>query len=653
MIIHRLGSDEPVQFACAELSRYLGRAIGAPVAVEAQDVYDPDLPGLWVGTFNDFPLPIEARSSGHPFDDEVFVDVAGERGVIAGVNARSALLAAYRYLTEIGFRWVRPGEDGQYVPALGKAPAARVHVQETPSYRHRGLCIEGAVGWEHVHDIIDWLPKLGFNAYFVQFREGYQFFVRWYEHQNNPLIPPESFTVEDAREYTRRLGEEMRRRGMLLHMVGHGWTCEPFGVPGLGWMRYDDPLPEGYEHLLAEVNGKRQLWGGVPLNTNLCYGNPEVRSTMARAIADYAAENPQVQILHLWLADGSNNSCECPLCCEVLPSDLYVRLCNEVDAELTRRGLGTKIVFLIYVDLLWPPEMERFQNPDRFILMFAPITRSYTTSFTARSEIRNPKPEIRNLQTLPPFERNRLKFPKAPEANLAFLRGWQCLFQGDSFDFDYHLMWDHLKDPGYYGTSQVLHEDIRGLRDIGLNGLNSCQLQRAFFPTGLMMTVMGRALWNRDLPFDAIADDLYQASFGAAWEQAKTYTQRLSNLFDPPFLRGERDDAGRLESARKLEQVSAVVQAFLPAIEANLCVPDRCHARSWFYLKKHAELCLLMAPALAALARGEKEEAHRLGLQLRDLARRQEPETHLVFDTMLFLGTICRALGLTGEELAG
>ncbi|NLC67502.1 MAG: DUF4838 domain-containing protein, partial [Clostridiaceae bacterium] len=137
---------------------------------------------------------------------------------------------------------------------------------------------------------------------------------------------------------------------------------------------------------------------------------------------------------------------------------------NDLDEILSEKGLKTKIVFLIYVDLLWAPEIEKIKNPGRFILMFAPITRTYSKSFEADGDL----PET------PPYERNKLRFPYDVKENLAFLKSWERVFKGDSFDFDYHFLGDHYRDPGYYSIVKVLSQDIKNLGKIGLNGFVSC-----------------------------------------------------------------------------------------------------------------------------------------------------------------------------------
>lgn len=619
MRVNCIGEHQTVRYASGELAKYLCRMTGADPSVGIGRSDD----GINVGLASD--IGVEMPEVADPaVDDAVSMDVAGGKGYVAGNNPRSVLLAVYRYLTELGCRWVRPGADGEHVPSLSDLP--NVKLAETPSYRHRGLCIEGAVSIEHVRDTIEWLPKVGMNGYFIQFREGHTFFDRWYAHENNPLMESRPISVEQAREYTAQVVDEIEKRDLLYHGVGHGWTCEPFGLSGLGWVKYEGEVPEESVKYLAEVNGKRELWGGVALNTNLCYGNPEARRIVVTEIADYAEKHPRIDIMHFWLADGSNNHCECELCRDHRPADLYVRMLNELDELLTSRGLSTRIVFLIYVDLLWPPLEERLANPERFILMFAPITRTYSAAFSASEYVPD----------LPEFKRNRLEFPKSVDANVAFLREWQKLFAGDSFDFDYHFMWDHMHDPGYTQTARIVGQDVRGLRDLRLNGLSSCQVQRAFFPTGLPMTVMARTLWDRDLSFDEIARDYFDSAFGPDGAACREYMARLTGLFDPVYMRGEQTVVDP-EAAERLSRIPAAVREFLPTIERNTSNENPCRAKSWEYLRYHAEICTMLSKALEARARDDREAAAAEWERTKRYVQENEPFLHPVLDVWIFV----------------
>ena len=95
-------------------------------------------------------------------------------------------------------------------------------------------------------------------------------------------------------------------------------------------------------------------------------------------MVEYCKNHPSVDYLHFWLADEALNQCECEKCAEKRPSDYYVDMLNMLDEKLSLAGIDTKIVFLIYVDLLFAPEKEKIKNPDRFTLMFAPINRWYS-----------------------------------------------------------------------------------------------------------------------------------------------------------------------------------------------------------------------------------------------------------------------------------
>lgn len=623
-----LGSDPTIAFAADELGRYLEIATGVRPSVEHVQSLSGD--ALNLGLISDF---AELRMPAVPcteLDDAIEIGTDGPSGHIAGNNPRSVLLAAYRYLTELGCRWVRPGTDGEVIPKI--VDLSSIKVSETPSYRHRGLCIEGAVSLEHVRDTIDWLPKVGFNAYFTQFRESYTFFERWYSHDGNPTLEGRKISVDEAREFVSILAKDIEKRGLLYHAVGHGWTCEPFGISGLAWVPSEEPVPQESVKYLAEVNGERKLFGGIALNTNLCYGNPEARQIMVKAVADYAEEHPEVDLLHLWLADGGNNHCECELCRDTLPSDFYVQILNGVDEALSAKGLNTRVVFLIYMDLLWAPVKEKIQNPDRFVLMFAPITRTFSRPFIASDE----------PVTLPEFKRNKLEYVKSIEANVAFLRMWQEKSNVDSFDFDYHLMWAHYDDLGYMQIAKLLHDDIRNLRDINLNGLISCQVQRAFFPSGLPMMVMGRTLWDSSLSFESIATDYFQSAFGPDGELCRKYLEAMSDLFDSEYLRGKtRVDA---EAAGKFARVKGVIEEFAPVIDRNRGSKSECVRTSWEYIGHHAHLCALFGEMFKNIASGDDESARPFWEQARDYVRENEMRVHKVLDLYIFQRTMGRML---------
>lgn len=628
LLVMPVGDHRTVRYAATELAAYLERLTRERVGVRPVDRYDATVPGIYVGpaeAFGDTGTPAVADAR---FDDAICVEVQGRSGIVTGSNPRSVLLAAYRYLGELGVRWVRPGPEGESVPS-GPREDLSASITEAASYRHRGICIEGAVSYEHVRDLIEWMPRVGFNAFFLEFMEAFTFFDRWYSANGNPLRRKEPFTVEDARAIVRRIVGDMGLRDMLYHAVGHGWTCEPFGIAGLGWDRDPTPAPPEAVPFLAEVDGRREIWDGVPLNTNLCYSNPEARRRIVAHIVQYVEQNPAVDLLHLWLADGFNNHCECAECRKALPADFYVMLLNEVDEALTAAGRDTRVVFLIYCDLLWPPVTERLRNPDRFVLMFAPITRTYSRPFSPDG------PDAHMV----PYERNRLELPRSVEGNVAYLRAWQEMGASDGFDYDYHFMWDQYRDPGFMRMAAVLHSDIRLLRGIGLNGLVSDQSQRTHFPNGMPMTVMGRTLWDASLELDDIVDDYFQAAFGDDWQACRAYMTTLSDLFDPVYLRNEKPAVSE-ESAVAFASIPSVIGAFRGTIAANEAACDPCRAASWRFLAHHADLCVLLAAALEERARGQQAAAWDRWQLVAQCAREREHVLHPMLDVFEYLGSL-------------
>lgn len=619
--IGHLGKDPVVCFAVEELSRCL-RAMDTALSLDivlAQPHQADEL--IWVGIAPELCLPVDDPQ----IDDCIAVEVRGISGTIAGSNGRSVLIAVYRFLKALGCSWVRPGKEGEQIPQK-KVEDMRVSIQESARFRYRGVCIEGANTYENVADMLDFLPKLGLNSYFIQFLTPVSFFKRWYGHKSNPYYEPEYIDREMVEKLTAKLEEEISHRGLVYHKTGHGWTCEPLGIDGTGWnsdKSRDYGLSEETRACLAMVDGRRELFGNDPLNTNLCYSNPKVRRRMVEAAVEYCKKQRNIDVLHFWLADGKNNQCECESCRKKQPSDWYVMLLNELDEALTEANLNTKIVFLIYMDLLWAPLETQINNQDRFILMFAPITRNYGESYGAH---------LAEKETPAPYCRNQLKVPASLGENLTYLRNWQEQFRGDGFVYDYHLMWAHLNDPGYENSAKNLFEDINCLHQMGLQGMISCQVQRCFFPTGLPMWVMARALWDEDADYEKMASEYYLAAYGEDGLLVQQYMQKISDLFllyeGPSHGNGAKIDP---PLCRDYQALRKCVEDFDLVISRHIAAPEP-QAAQWQLLRYHGMYVRKLSKALELLEQNEYASAKTCVEELVDWLNHLEPILQKVLD---------------------
>jgi len=636
----QLGSSAVIAFAVSELQRYLKQMdpqIQTDVlTAESPDAFDDTV--LWIGRNDRFTSSLPAVKD-PALDDAISISVKDNAGFITGTNDRSVLIAVYRFLRELGCSWVRPSEEGERIPQK-TLESFSVHLSEAASRRHRGVCIEGAVSYENVRDMIDYLPKIGMNEYFVQFLVPGVFFKRWYEHNENPHIAPEKISRTEIEALTASLEAEISRRGLSYHKTGHGWTCEPFGIEGSGWFKAEDAsISEETRKYLAEISGTRSFWKGVPLNTNLCYSNPEVRKKMTHAITAYCQKNPHVDVLHFWLADGSNNQCECSACQAKRPADWYMLMLNELDEKMTAAGVDTKIVFLIYVDLLWEPQEYKLNNPDRFILMFAPITRSYSQNYGEA---------LVYDEELPPYTRNRLAMPSSLAQNLAHLRRWQENFSGDSFSFDYHLMWVHMGDPGYEKSARNLFRDMQDLPKIGLNGMLSCQVQRCFFPTAMPFNMMAAALWDESADFDKKADAYYTEAFGEDGLELRSHMCAISDLFlmfeGPSHGIPEKMERGPF--CKDYSALSSEITAIRALTARNVHKPSM-YRKDWEYMPIYCEYLTLLSLALQARENGAEDEFLRIMRQLMSMLQNAEPQIQKAADIRNFHVTLGRRFKIT------
>lgn len=559
---------------------------------------------------------LEVRLSVDPSpseNDRYCYGFAESSGFVTGSNPRSVLLGVYAYLRDLGFVFLLPGDDGTFVPAItDRQQLCRRETCHSASHLHRGVCVEGADALENVLAFIDWLPKNGYNSFFVQFKKPDVFFERWYDHVFNPLLKPEPKTRQELDQMEQAVTQAMALRGILDHRVGHGWTAEALGFSNTGWHTENGQLPEDIRPLVAEVNGQRQLWGGVPTNTNLCYANPEAQRRLIDQVVAYAKAHPNTDYLHFWLADENNNLCECPQCRSTTLSDQYVQILNQLDAQLTREGLNTKIVFLLYQELLYAPLHSRLANRSRFCLMFAPISRTFERSY----------PLDRAEQPIAPYVRNHWQLPQTVEENLSHYFQWKRQFSGESFFYDYPLGRAHYGDFGYMKIARVIYDDIHALKALGTDGYMSCQELRAATPTGFPNFVMGQALLDTALSYEDLKKTYFEAMFGQNYPAVVAYLEQLSELSDTDYFNGHGPRI-QPDKATRFCQIAQTAAAFALDLE-SLRSPQPQAQRHWEFLHFHARYTIALARALEALALGQTEEANRRFEAFCDAICRQE-----------------------------
>lgn len=604
LIIAKTGDSQVVSFATSELCRLL-KEMDSTIVLDVRKYkeYNAEVKNtLWVGT------GFVPESD----NDSVYINVKSSVGFISGSNERSVLIAIYRFMYELGCRYLYPGKTGEKIPKKKLYyDMLTVSVNETASYKYRGICIEGSTGYEHIVNTIDWLPKVGMNEYFTQFVTPGEFVRRYYDNfynDKNDLHYGNEITNDEVDAIMKVVKEEIAKRGINHHTGGHIWTGKAMGVKSTGWESCETEIDEKTVPLLAMVDGKRGI-RSCAADTNLCYSNPKARTKMADAFVEFAEEHPEYKTLHFYLADHANNHCECDECRKKIVTDYYVMMLNEIDKKLTAKSIDTKIVVAVYNELMFAPETEKIENSVRIILDFAPISRSYSHSYEDL--------DIEKEVELEPFVLNQFKGETELEKNVARLKEWQKQNVKDSFLFDYHLMWDHHTDPGYYYVAKMLHKDMKNIGKLKLNGMISCQLLRVALPTGLPQYGMACALWNKQSEFSDVEKEYFEAAFHENAETVKNYLATLSELFDPEFIRLEK----KKDKQIILADFAKIKEVVLNFEEKYIDVHEN-ESHDWQYLKVHAKLCLYLADIYIARYNDDRETEEKIHAELVKYARK-------------------------------
>ncbi|MBR4873845.1 MAG: DUF4838 domain-containing protein, partial [Clostridia bacterium] len=571
-------------------------------------------------------------------DDIIYIEADEQGGIIAGSNPGAALIAVYRYLKAQGCRWLFPGVDGEWIPVVEGLKA--VTYRKLADHRYRGQCNEGAEFQQNMMETIDFTPKIGLNVYMLEFTNP-NYYAHYYDRTSNPAREAEYLSPETRLQWKRQCEAEIAKRGLQFHDMGHGWTCEPFGIEGVA----KPDVPEDAYQYLALCEGKRDLYRGMhPYNTNFCMSNPEARKIVVDNIVNYSRIHTNVDYLHVWLADSWNNHCECDECKKKTPSDWYVILMNELDEALTAAGLPTRIVFICYVDTSWPPQTEAIKNPKRFSLLVAPISRDYT--FSAKEDVSD--------VTYPPYKRNEnVLFPDVNQY-IKVGKEWQDICGVRAFLYEYHFYIFQFHDLSTLAFAKVVYDDIVNYKKNGLNGLvNDCS-QRSFFPNGFAFYLYGQVQFDTSLKFEDLVEDYFSHAYGEDWREVLAIFEKLGKAVPHKYLSRKMSYNPNISKvynpsvAEGLRSVPTITKEALPFIEAHRKMPYRPQVLSYKLLRYYMEYCDGIANCFAIKCFGAGEEAKKAFDKFLAEFGKYEKEIETYYDQ--YMMAMCFNVSLKSKE---
>lgn len=605
--IKKMHDQIVINFAAEELKKYLRMMMPEEKVVTI--ALDPDAKdGFRLGLLEDFGLPCE--SDNVLLDDIVHIDTDACGGILAGSNPRSVLFAVYRYLRLNGCRFLFPGAEGEFIP-IQKVEPQKYH--KLADHRFRGHSIEGAPSLEQILDYIDWHAKEELNSF-----GSYDIFVymrTYYRHSHNEANRAAEHMDDDVAENQwRALFEcELEKRGQRLHGGGHSLMVEVMGVDPKDKTLYAQEkkeIPEEVIPRLAMIGGKRQLYRNKNNQpslffTNLCYSQKSVRDRFVERVVKRIEESPHVFLSGASLADGSHNHCECEECRKKRPSDWLVMMLNQVDEELTKKGMDNMVNISFYVDAVFAPSVERIKNPKRFMLTFCPISRNYAEG-------------IENLDNLPaPIEyvRNAYEVPKTMPQLYALLQEWKKVFDGPITVFDYHFWRHQYRDPGLAAMSRRIYEDVLSYKNTGMAGCMQDGSNKSFFPHGFHGHIYAEALVNRDCDYEAEQTDYFSHLYGKDWEIVKKYLDNITAAFNNRYMcglesvdekKGSFYNPAMVDSLANVKELSAQMRA---VIAEHKLLPTRPQSIAWRVLLRHTEFCERLAEIMSEKCVGHTKYA--------------------------------------------
>ena len=556
-------------------------------------------------------LSIKAQSDNHEAKDCYNIEANGTDIAIVGNSDRAVLLGVYRYLTECGYLFLGPGPEHEQVPDKIDLKNHCFTLIEQAHYNNRGVSLEGADSLDDVLHFIDWLPKLGGNSFFIHLKNPYVFLKRWYEHDHNPKLGAEPFSLDIAECMTERIEYELSKRALLRSRLSHEWFGGKIDFSATqGWNDDEHSTPSSNTQL-ALLNSERALYSPNKEVEGLCLHDSKVCEAFIEGIVSYAVSRPDIDYLHIELLDVFDSKCECEKCRNVDLTDRYTEIFNRLDDRLTEEGMPTHLCFEERYGIFKVSVFQNLKTPNRFVRTMVPNRDSFEVTL-GEARVLESKRGLRRIKSL---------------------------------IYDSPLKFTHFGDLGYISLSQTIAGDLKSLDTVGISGYISCQEMRVGLPNHFPNYVMAKMSWDPSLLFDDLIKEYFEGAYGSEWKKVYTYLEQLSKLSSPDYVSGKGTRIDN-ELASKFTEVSKVIIRFSPVKVSHFRLDNKVHRNYWQVLSYHDLFCEKWCKVLFYQALGQEEEVSKEALSLIRFIRDNEKDYRSYLDVYSFIEGITAYTGL-------
>jgi hypothetical protein len=311
--------------------------------------------------------------------------------------------------------------------------------------------------------LIDWMPKAGYNTLVVPMDYQGRGRVRW-DNWREVLTP------------------ELQKRDITIEVGGHGY--QNFLNPAMEDGKLFEQHPEWFGQ---DRTGKRRR----EKNFIFCTSNPQAVNYLIGNLIEYVNARREIQIFDLWPPDAGM-WCQCDACAKLgSPSQRQAILVNQMKERLRAIRPDLRLEVLAYLTSITPPEQVKLDKD--VLLDFCPISQQFDF---------------------------QIDDPAAPKNAQYFagLKAWRAHFDGEISIYSYYrkYAWDSLPVliPHY------MQKDLQFYARLPVQGVSSYSEPGDWATYELNHYVLARLACDPDADVDTLMKQFCDARYGAESNKA-------------------------------------------------------------------------------------------------------------------------------------